>query len=90
MATAEEQRLRQELSQEREELADAVENLRVELGEATNVRGRLESKLPAVAAGAFGVGFVVAGGIGATARLVFGRKQEDKIEAGPFALVWRR
>lgn len=90
MATAEEQRLRQELSQEREELADAVENLRAELDEATNVRARLESKLPAVAAGAFGIGFVLAGGIGATARLVFRRKQEDKIEAGPFALVWRR
>jgi hypothetical protein len=64
-----EQELRRELSQEREQLADAVESLR----EATNVRTILRSNLPAATAGALGTGFVLAGGIGATVRLIFGR-----------------
>lgn len=92
MATTEEQRLRRELSSEREELADAVETLRAELGEATNVRAQLQSKLPVVAAGAFGVGFVLAGGIGATARLLIrrGREGDEKLRAGRFLIVRRR
>ncbi|HEY2371759.1 MAG TPA: hypothetical protein VGH82_04350 [Gaiellaceae bacterium] len=73
MATTEEQRLRQQLSSEREQLADAVETLRSEIGEATDIAGKLKSKLPVVAVGALGLGFVVAGGIGATARLLFRR-----------------
>jgi hypothetical protein len=91
MATTEEQRLRRELSAEREQLADAVETLRSELGDATNIGGKLQSKLPVVAAGALGLGFVVAGGIGATARLLFrrGREGEEKAKAGRFSLVRR-
>ena len=91
MATTEEKQLRQQLSAEREQLADAVETLRSELGDATNISGKLQSKLPVVAAGALGLGFVVAGGIGATARLVFrrGREREPAAKAGRFSLIRR-
>jgi hypothetical protein len=91
MAGADERRLRREVSAEREHLADAVDELRAELGEATNVAGKLRSNLPAAAAAALGVGFVVAGGIGATARLVMrrGREGKQKARAGRFSLLAR-
>jgi len=91
MAATEEQRLREQLSSERAELADAVETLREELGRATDVSGKLRSKLPAVAVGGLGLGFVAAGGIGATARLLFrrGREGDEKAKAGRFSLVRR-
>jgi hypothetical protein len=84
-----EQELRQELREEREQLADAVETLRDEIGEATNVSAKLRSKLPLAAAGALGVGFVVAGGIGATMRLLMrrGREGSEKAKAGRFSVV---
>ena len=89
MAT--EQELRQELEQERTKLADAVETLRDELGEATDIRGRLAAKLPVATVGALGLGFVAAGGIGATMRLIFrrGREGETKARLGRFSLVDR-
>jgi hypothetical protein len=68
-----EQELRRELGEERERLAAAVDTLRDELGEATNVRAKLRSKLPVAAAGALGLGFVASGGIGTTARLLLRR-----------------
>jgi hypothetical protein len=91
MAGAEERRLRREVSAEREQLADAVDDLRAELGEATNVAGKLRSNLPAAAAAALGVGFVLAGGIGATARLVMrrGREGKQKAKVGRFSLLAR-
>jgi hypothetical protein len=91
MAATEERRLREQLSTEREQLADAVETLREELGRATDVSGKLRSKLPAVAVGGLGLGFVVAGGIGATARLLFrrGREGDEKAKAGRFSLIDR-
>jgi hypothetical protein len=84
-----EQNLRRELHDEREQLADAVDTLRVELGEATNISGKLRSKLPLVTAGALGLGFVASGGIGATARLLMrrGREGDEKAKAGRFSLV---
>ena len=84
-----EQQLRRELHDEREQLAEAVETLREELGEATNVGAKLRSKLPVVTAGALGLGFVVSGGIGATARLLMrrGREGGEKAKAGRFSLV---
>jgi hypothetical protein len=90
MATTE-QEIRRELEQEREKLAEAVETLREELGEATDISGKLRSKLPLVAGGALGLGFVVAGGIGATARLLIrrGREGEPKAKAGRFSLIRR-
>jgi hypothetical protein len=91
MAGAEERRLRREVSAEREQLADAVDELRAELGEATNVGGKLRANLPAAAAAALGVGFVAAGGVGATVRLVLrrGREGEQKVKVGRFSLFER-
>jgi hypothetical protein len=91
MAGAEERRLRREVSAEREHLADAVDELRSELTKATNVGGKLRANLPAAAAAALGVGFVVAGGIGATMRLVMrrGREGEQKVKVGRFSLLER-
>ncbi len=73
MAGTDERQLRREVSAERGQLADAVEELRAELGEATNIGGKLRSNLPVAAAGAVGLGFVVAGGIRATMRLIMRR-----------------
>jgi len=86
-----EQELRRELRAEREQLADAVETLRDELGDATNVSAKLRSKLPFAAAGALGAGFVLFGGIGATMRLIMRRSREgtEKAKAGRFSLVER-
>jgi hypothetical protein len=69
-----EQDIRRRLGQEREGLADAVEELREEVGEATNVGAKLRSNLPAVAVGACGRGVVKAGGLRATARLLLKRR----------------
>jgi hypothetical protein len=93
MATTEPEteRLRQELRSERQQLADAVETLRAELGAATDISGKLRAKLPLAAVGAAGAGFVLSGGIGATARLLFrrGREGDEKAKAGRFSLVER-
>ena len=68
--------MRREIEAEREQLANAVEELREGLGEATDVAGKLRAKLPVVAAGALGAGFFLAGGIGATMRF-FARKGRE-------------
>jgi hypothetical protein len=68
--------IRRDIEREREQLASAVEQLREGLGEAANVAGKLRAKLPAAAAGAFGAGFFLAGGIGATMRLLARRGRE--------------
>jgi hypothetical protein len=83
--------VRAELEDERRQLAESVEALREELGQAADVAGKLRSKLPLVAAGALGVGFVAAGGIGATMRLLMRRSREGETKAklGRFALVDR-
>jgi hypothetical protein len=79
------------IEREREELARAVEALREDLGEATDITGKLRSRLPLVAGGALGLGFVAAGGIGATMRLLFrrGREADEKARVGRFSLVDR-
>jgi hypothetical protein len=83
--------VRRDIESEREQLADAADNLRDSIGEATNLSGKLRSNLPAVAAGALGVGFLLAGGVGATMRLIFrrGREGETKAKLGRFRLVDR-
>ncbi len=84
--------VRREIATQREQLADAVEELRTGLGEATDIGGKLRAHLPVVAVGALGAGFVAAGGIGATMRLLFrrGREGEEKARLGPFAFIDRR
>lgn len=91
MAGTDEQRLRREVSAEREQLAEAVEELRAELGQATNISGKLRSHLPIAAAGALGLGFVAAGGIGATMRLIMrrGREGTQQAKVGRFSLLGR-
>jgi hypothetical protein len=76
MGKSDRQDLRRELGEEREQLADAVETLRSELGDATDISGKLRAKLPVAAAGALGLGFLASGGIGATARLLMRRGRE--------------
>jgi hypothetical protein len=85
------EQVRRDIEAEREQLAGAAESLRESIGEATNVSAKLRSNLPVVAAGALGVGFLLAGGIGATARLIFrrGREGETKAKLGRFRLVDR-
>ncbi len=68
--------VRREIAAEREQLADAVDELRKGIGEVTDVSGKLRSNLPAAAAAALGAGFFLAGGIGATMRLFFRRGRE--------------
>lgn len=84
--------VRRAIASERQQLADAVEDLRAGLGEAADVAGKLRARLPIVAAGALGAGFVLAGGVGATVRLLFrrGREGREKARFGPFAFVDRR
>jgi hypothetical protein len=83
--------VRRDIESEREQLADAADNLRDSIGEATDIGGKLRSNLPVVAAGALGVGFLLAGGVGATVRLIFrrGREGETKAKLGRFRLVDR-
>ncbi len=83
--------VRRDLEAERDQLANAAESLRESVGEATNISAKLSSKLPAVAVGTFGAGFLLAGGVGATARLLFRRSREGETKAkvGRFRLVDR-
>lgn len=77
MARADEA-IRRELGEERERLKAEVETLRGEVGEATDIRGKLRAKLPVAVAGALGLGFAAAGGLGATGRLLAGRRRSKR------------
>jgi hypothetical protein len=68
--------IRREIASERDALAHAVEELREGLGEATDIAGKLRANLPAVAVGALGAGFFLAGGIGATMRFLARKGRE--------------
>jgi hypothetical protein len=83
--------VQREIETEREQLADAAESLRESFSEATDVRAKLRANLPVATIGALGIGFLLAGGVGATARLIFrrGREGETKAQAGRFRLVDR-
>ena len=81
------EQVRRDIEAERERLANTVDDLRAGM----DVNARLKGKLPVAAAAALGIGFVVAGGIGATMRLLMRRSQESRTKArfGPFSLVDR-
>jgi hypothetical protein len=81
--------VRRDLAAEREQLATAADSLRERLGEATDVTGRIRSNLPVAAVAALGAGFFLAGGIGATARLLTrrGREGATKARVGRFRVV---
>jgi hypothetical protein len=81
------EQVRRDIEAERERLADAVDDLRAEM----DVNAKLKGKVPIAAAAALGVGFVLAGGVGATMRLLMRRSREgtEKARFGPFALIDR-
>ena len=83
--------VRRDIASERDELATAVETLRDELGEVTDVSAKLRERLPIVAAGALGAGFVLAGGVGAAMRFLArrGREGKQKAKLGRFAFIDR-
>jgi hypothetical protein len=81
------EQVRRDIEAERERLANAVDDLR----SGMDVNAKLKGKLPAAAAAAFGIGFLLSGGAGATMRLVMRRGREGKTKAkfGPFSFVER-
>lgn len=83
------EQIRGEIEREREQLARSVETLKTGLGEAADVGGKIRANLPVVAAAALGAGFFLAGGIGATMRLLARKSREGEEEAriGPFRVV---
>jgi hypothetical protein len=83
--------VRRDIEAERERLAVAVDDLRAGLGQATDIGAKLKGRLPVATAAALGAGFVLAGGIGATMRLLMRRGREGRTKAkfGPFSLVNR-
>jgi hypothetical protein len=87
MRTPAETRIREEIAAERAELARTLEELRAEV----DVTRKLGGKLPVVAAGALGAGFVLGGGIGATVRLFMrrGREGTEQARVGRFSLARR-
>lgn len=68
--TRTEEQIRTDLETEREELASAVESLR------TSIHTDVRKKMPLLAGGAASVGFVMAGGVGATMRYFARRGRE--------------
>ena len=82
------EQIRDELAAERTDLAEAVDHLRGELGSAANISGKLKSKLPVVAGAAASVGFVFAGGVGATMRYFArrGRESDEKLRVGRWSI----
>lgn len=85
------EQVRRDIEAHRDELAGAVDALKRDLGRATDVAGKLRANLPAVAGAAVGAGFLLAGGIGATMRLLArrGREGREKARVGRFSLVDR-
>jgi uncharacterized membrane protein len=85
------EQVRSDIEREREQLAHAVDQLRGSLGEATNVSAKLKAKLPMVAGAAASVGFVLAGGVGATMRYLArrGRDGHERVRAGRFSIIDR-
>ena len=87
--TAEQVRL--ELEAEREGLAQAVDTLRAGVKEATDIGAKLQQNLPVAAGAAVAVGFLLAGGIGATMRLFARRSREGEevVRLGRYVIVDR-
>lgn len=85
------EQVRSEIEAERDQLAGAVDELRSGIDDATNIAAKLRAKLPVIAVGALGAGFVLAGGIGAGMRLLARRGREGKTKArfGRFSVVDR-
>jgi uncharacterized protein DUF3618 len=76
-----------EIERERNQLAASVDQLKASL----SFGPKLQAKLPMIAAGAAGTGFVFAGGIGAVMRLLARRSREghERARLGRFLIVER-
>ena len=85
------EQVRGEVVAERERLANAVDSLRAEVKEATDIKSKVRRHLPVAAGGAIGAGLLLAGGIGATMRLFVrkGREGKEKARFGRFSFVDR-
>jgi hypothetical protein len=85
------EQIRSELDAQRTELAEAVDHLRGELGAAADLSGKLKSKLPIAAGAAASIGFVLAGGVGATMRYFArrGRESDEKPGVGRWSIRTR-
>jgi hypothetical protein len=83
--------VRREIEVERDQLATSVDHLRAEVAEVTDIGSKIRARLPIVAAGALGAGFFLAGGVGATMRLLArrGREGRTKARVGRFSFVDR-
>jgi Protein of unknown function (DUF3618) len=82
------EQVRREIEAERDQLAGAVDHLRGELGHVTDIAAKVKARLPLVAGAAATVGFVLAGGIGATMRYAArrGREGDEKVHFGRWSL----
>ena len=80
--------VRADLARERDQLAGAVDELRSEIHEVTDVKGKLKRNLPVATGAALAAGFVLAGGIGATVRFAFrkGRESEEEARLGRWSI----
>ena len=81
------EQVRAQIAAEREQLVAAVDEVRA----AADPTAALRSKLPLLAAGAFAVGFVLGGGIGATMRYLArrGREHTERVRVGRFSVYDR-
>jgi hypothetical protein len=86
-----EEQLRKDIDAERERLATAVDDLRASIAGAADIGGKLKSKLPLAAGAAASAGFVLAGGVGATARYFArrGREGSERARIGKLSLFQR-
>jgi hypothetical protein len=86
MAGTEEQ-LRKDIDAERERLASSLDELRSSI----DIGAKLKTKLPVVAGAAATAGFVLAGGVGATARYFArrGREGNERARVGKLSLFQR-
>ena len=72
------EQVRREITVERERLAEAVDELRNRVGDATNVQRQVGSRISVLAPVAFAAAFVVSGGVGATMRYFARRGRERR------------
>jgi hypothetical protein len=70
--------VRKDLANERRELAETVDELRSRLATATDVKGRIGSRLGMLVPAAFAASFVLAGGVGATMRYLARRGRDRR------------
>ena len=86
-ADAAQQDVRRRIEVERDELARSIDRLRAE----ADLTAKLRARLPLLLAGSLGAGFLLGGGVGATARLLMrrGREGEEKARLGRFSLAAR-